>query len=68
MHRIKKNNIRFRLNFILDIGDFHHAVLTTTKNFYTKTFLSEPDLDSTEKMQFPTSFGFLKKDFLSELF
>ena len=66
MHRISRGiHIRFRLNFILGIGDFRHAVLTTTKNFSTKTqliFLVEPDLNSTEKMQFRISFGFLEKN------
>ena len=38
MHRISRGiHIRFRLNFILGIGDFRHAVLTTTKKFSTKT-------------------------------
>ena len=53
MHRIlKKIHIRFRLNFILGIGDFCHAVLTTIKNFSMKT--QKPKLVG-------TGFGFYAK-------
>ena len=38
MHRISRGiHARFRLNFILGIGDFRHAVLTTIKNLSTET-------------------------------
>ena len=66
--------IEFREEFISGFDNRHLWVLaifiiwysTRTKNFSTKTqlfFLSNPDSESTRKMQFRASFGFLKKRF-----
>ena len=72
MHRISKGiYIRFWQKIILGIGDFRYAVLDMTKNFSTNTQLFvfvKTGFRFYGKMQFYTSFGFLKKDFLSELF